>query len=33
MTNREKYVAAFVESFDAKEDQIPTLKYRINRCS
>lgn len=28
MTNREKYVAAFVESFDAKEDQVPTLKYQ-----
>lgn len=28
MTNREKYVAAFVESLDAKEDQVPALKYQ-----
>lgn len=28
MTNREKYVAAFVESFGVKEDQAPGLKYQ-----
>lgn len=28
MTNREKYVAAFVESFGVKEDQAVGLKYQ-----
>lgn len=28
MTNREKYVGAFVESFDVKEDQVPGLTYQ-----
>lgn len=28
MTNREKYVAAFVESFGVKEEQVPGLKYQ-----
>ena len=28
MTHREKYVAAFVESFGVKEDQVPDLKYQ-----
>lgn len=28
MSNKEKYVAAFVESFDVKEDQVAGLEYQ-----
>lgn len=28
MTNREKYVGAFVESLDVKEDQVVGLEYQ-----
>lgn len=28
MTNKEKYVAAFVESLDVKEDQVAGLEYQ-----
>ena len=28
MTNREKYVSAFVESLDVKEDQVAGLEYQ-----
>lgn len=28
MTNREKYIAAFVESLDVKEDQVVGLTYQ-----
>ncbi|MBR4791679.1 MAG: acyl carrier protein [Treponema sp.] len=28
MTNREKYIGAFVESFDVKEDQVSGLTYQ-----
>ncbi len=28
MTNREKYVEAFVESLDVKAEQVPSLEYQ-----
>lgn len=28
MTNKEKYVEAFVESLDVREDQVPGLEYQ-----
>lgn len=28
MTNREKYIEAFVESLDVKSDQVPGLQYQ-----